>query len=211
LAASAKSCPSCNGSYPADIAFCTEDGIELVDQQVEESTTESAAREIFGNSLDSSQSVSVKAKKGEVDVPRWESFSEALGTMEGYADLIDNSRIRLQLVEKTMSNISRANKELQSSILNGFEDQRSQVQKMDEALSLTKTTLNHQLNDVMTSIASIGRGVRELSPSLTQRLGEFDRQLYSITESLQVLRSDLEMVKDKMSGSNVTQKWNRGS
>jgi septation ring formation regulator EzrA len=182
-----------------------------VEQQVEENLRDGGAREIFGKSMQSSQSVSVKAKKGDVEVPLWESFSEALGTMEAYADLIDNSRTRLQILEKTISNIPRANKDIQSNIQNGFEDLRHQVKKMDEDLSLTKTTLNHQLNDVMTSIASIGRGVRELSPSLTRKLGEFDQQLCSITESLQVLRSDLDMVKNKMAGSRPTSKWNRGS
>ena len=211
MAASEKYCPDCNSLYPAEVAFCTKDGIELAEQQVEESLTDGSAREIFGKSMQSSQSVSVKAKKGDVDVTPWESFSEALGTMEAYADLIDNSRTRLQILEKTISNISRANNDIQSSIRSGFEDQRNQVKKVDADLSLTKTTLNHQLNDVMTSIASIGRGVRELSPSLTQRLGEFDRQLYSITETLQVLKSDLDMVKGKIAGSRATSKWNRGS
>lgn len=211
MAASEKYCPDCNSLYPAEVAFCTEDGIELIEQQVEESLRDGGAREIFGKSMQSSQSVSVKAKKGDVEVPLSESFSEALGTMEAYADLIDNSRTRLQILEKTISNIPRANKDTQSSIRNGFEDLRHQVKKMDEDLSLTKTTLNHQLNDVMTSIASIGRGVRELSPSLTRKLGEFDQQLCSITESLQVLRSDLDMVKSKMAESRPTSKWNRGS
>lgn len=195
-------CSNCSLEFPASVLYCTQCGTQVVKKKatnIEVHAEQQKPSESFDAERVLTGNIPVKGKKGEVQVPTWDSFTRVVQGVKEQGLTIDHVNQKVFLLEEEIRNLSLTIPKLATSI-NQLDSQiEARFQQVIGQLSLLNMTMKNQLEDVLTSVSSTGRFVRELAPNLSGQFENIEGELQRIAEKQSSLGAELDKVREKLS------------
>ncbi|MEM2211672.1 MAG: hypothetical protein QW372_01280 [Nitrososphaerales archaeon] len=192
-----KFCSKCNKTYPITLKFCLVCGSPLIEQIAP------IKSESFKSLKDELSPTIIKIKHEEVKVPSWDSFERVVNNLDNYGKLINEIEVGINNLENRFINLSDSLSKVQESLLEAIELQKDNYQKLSNEFSVINTMINNYMNDLLMSVSSIWRFVRDLESSLTHRFNNLEEKISSLIRFIEALKNEKSLInKEELKNEN---------